>query len=191
MAIQHHARGAPIEVSTYLPGVLRIALAVIGAGVCILLVWELWRGLWPPNVFSLFFAVIVFGGVSVGLTFVAGAVLAPNVRWKFTRGAVTVEAELNGENETHTFTRRSFSEVKIVEVSNDSGPDTFRLDCTLMDPTQAGRLFGRHRSRLATLMFIVSPFRSARYRDLVLRSLRSPEFKTREDAKAALALLES
>ncbi len=191
MAMQRRAGVEPIEVSTYLPDVTRIALAVVGAGVCVLVVWELWRGFWPPSVFSLFFGVILFGGVSVGLVFVAGAILAPNMRWTFTRGMVKVEAELHGRTEAHAFSRRSFREVKIAEVSNDSGPDTFRLDCTLADPKQAGALFERHRSKLAVLAFLVSPLRSARDRNYLLKTLRSPEFQTREDAQAALALLES
>lgn len=103
---------------------------------------------------------------------------------------MTVEAELNGLTETLTFSRRSFSDVKIAEVSNDSGPNTFGLDCTLADTAHAGRLFERRRSRLTLLAFVVSPFRSARYRDYLQKTLRSPEFQTRVHAQAARAMLE-
>lgn len=185
-----HDSARRIEVSTYMPRALRIAVAVVGAGACILVIAELGRALWPPSFLTLFFGIIVVGGLNVGLSFVAAAFLAPNVRWAFTPGSLTIETELSGRTDVHTFARNAFSAVTVREVSEDSGPNSFRLDCTLADPARARVLFPQTRPALAVFSFLWAPWRSVGKTPDLLKTLASPSFPTRAEAEAALAMLE-
>ena len=56
---------------------MRVFLVICGLLVLGLTLNELWRGLWPPSLFSLFFLIIVVGAFSVGLPMIVAGLPAP------------------------------------------------------------------------------------------------------------------
>lgn len=174
-----------------MPTALRGLMSIAGAAVCILVVVDLGRALWPPSFLTVFFGIIVAGGIGVGSSFVAGGLLAPNIRWSFSPGQVHIEAELYGRSESHTFARHAFESIAILEVSSDSGRNTFQLACCLAEPARSGPLFPKHRTPLSILAFVLSPARTLRDPRYLLTTLHSPDFHSREAAEAAVAILEA
>jgi hypothetical protein len=178
-----------VEVSTHMPTAIRGLMIAAGAAACVLVVVELGRALWPPSFLTVFIGIIVAGGIGVGSAFVAGGLLSPNIRWSFSPGQVHIETELFGRSESHTFAKHAFESIAILEVSNDSGANTFQLACSLAEPARSGPLFPKHRTPLSILAFVLSPARTLRDPRYLLTTLHSPDFHSRESAQAALALL--
>lgn len=191
MQVAPRARTDEIEVSICFPTAIRGLMATAGAAACVLVVMELGRALWPPTLLTLFFGIIVFGGLSVGCSFVAGGLFAPNVRWSFTPGQVRIEAELFGRYEVHAFPKDAFGSIAVCEISGDSGEATFQLACILIEPARFGPLFARHRMPLPILAFVLSPARALTNPGYLLTTLHSPEFHSRASAESAIALLKA
>jgi hypothetical protein len=161
-----------------MPTAIRGLMIAAGAAACVLVVVELGRALWPPSFLTVFIGIIVAGGL-----------LAPNIRWSFSPGQVHIETELFGRSESHTFAKHAFESIAILEVSNDSGANTFQLACSLAEPARSGPLFPKHRTPLSILAFVLSPARTLRDPRYLLTTLHSPDFHSRESAEVALALL--
>ena len=191
MQVASRASTEDIEVSIYFPTAIRGLMVTAGAAACVVVVMELGRALWPPTLLTSFFGIIVFGGVSVGCSFVAGGLFTPNVRWSFTPGQVRIEAELFGRSEVHAFPKDAFGSIAICEISGDSGEATFQLACSLIEPARSGPLFARHRVPLSILAFVLSPARAVRNPGYLLTTLHSPEFHSRDSAESAIALLKA
>lgn len=191
MQIAPSASSEKIEVSTYFPTAIRGLMVMVGAAACVLVVVELGRVLWPPTLLTLFFGLIVFGTMSIGFSFVAGGLFAPNVRWSFSPGQVRIAAELFGRTEVHTFKKDSFESIAIRENTGDSGEATFQLACSLTELTKFGPLFARHRKPLSILTFVLSPARAVSDPGCLLTTLHSPEFHSRDSAESAIALLKA
>lgn len=78
---------------TYLlphPGFVRIIMTLAGAFVLCIAPYGLWRGVWPPNILSPFFGLIMCGGMAVGAGFLRGGLMEPSVRLYFSPGIIDV-----------------------------------------------------------------------------------------------------
>ncbi|BCG95011.1 hypothetical protein [Mesorhizobium sp. 131-2-1] len=59
----------------------RLFLGLAGLFCIVVPTWELYRGVWPPNVASPFFLFIILGAYAVGIPLVLAALFSPAVRW--------------------------------------------------------------------------------------------------------------
>lgn len=75
----------PLVLSEVWPRAFSAGLVVAGATAAIATVVGLGRGVWPLNVTSPFFAIIIAGAVAVGLVFVLGGLQPRAKRWEITR----------------------------------------------------------------------------------------------------------
>lgn len=81
---------------TYLlpyPVLARVVMALAGAFVVVVTPMGLWRGVWPLNAMTPFFALILFGGLSVGWAFLSAGLLAPAIRLHFAPGRVEISRD--------------------------------------------------------------------------------------------------
>ncbi|MCC0029298.1 MAG: hypothetical protein H6891_03105 [Brucellaceae bacterium] len=119
------------EFTTRFPSALRAVLIALGLAACIWPAVSLWRGLYPPNLLSPFFLVIVVGAIVVGAAFVAGAVFSPETRWRLLDGRVRLDTR-------NLFSRRSLEvvagdveELAVRTIEWDSRADTWSVSMRL------------------------------------------------------------
>lgn len=172
----------PIVVSRAMPRPLRVALVTIGVGICLLVVWELGRALWPPSFLTLFFGTIILGGWSVGGVAVLVGFYAPEERWSIRAGHLTVERAWGARRLQDEIPFAGISAMS-VEESDGDGPTNYLLVATLhqpIDPLPPEMTVGR---------ILYGWIR--RKRDATGRRITSPPFSTRQAAERAMALLQS
>jgi hypothetical protein len=80
------------------PTALRVALCVIGIFVGVVVTYELWRGVWPLNVTSPFFGLIMLGGWGGAFAAISSGLGTSQRRYVFRPGVLEV---------TETWIRRS------------------------------------------------------------------------------------
>ncbi|MEQ1769830.1 MAG: hypothetical protein ABL879_08305 [Devosia sp.] len=114
---------------------VRVVLACAGGFVLFIIVHELGRplwaqGLWPPNIFTLFFAIIFFGGLSIGSGILSMALFGTALYWTITPGKVAIRAVNPFRTVDHRFTRGQIVGFTTVEHDNSEGPNTFSVRLT-------------------------------------------------------------
>ncbi len=70
----------------------RLFLGAAGLFCIVMPTWELYRGVWPPNVFSPFFLIIIVGAYAVGVPIALAALFSPAVRWIVRPGRIDILA---------------------------------------------------------------------------------------------------
>lgn len=116
-----------IRLGAAMPRFLRWGLMAVGLFACVMVVKELGPGLWPPSILSLFFGIIVFGGLSVGLSFVVFGGLVPDETWEVRPGRITLTLTRGEHRLQRHFTPADFERLEIVRDSSGDGPDTWHL----------------------------------------------------------------
>lgn len=107
---------------TYLlphPAFVRIILMLAGALALVMAPYGLWRGVWPPNIFSPFFGLIMIGGMAVGAAFLYGGLIAPAVCLTFSPGVIEVSL-IYLWGQSHKTIRADDIEEFLVELVEDS-----------------------------------------------------------------------
>lgn len=109
------------------PLFLRGMFLAIGIFAIVLPAWELWRGVWPPNIFSPFFALIIAGAWSVGGAAVWAAVFGASATMVFRRGQLEVRELYLRSKRTRQFGLAEIGTIA-TEINRDSdGPDTWQV----------------------------------------------------------------
>ncbi|MCB6178282.1 hypothetical protein LHP98_09080 [Rhodobacter sp. Har01] len=108
-----------------MPLVIRLGLMAAGAFAVVMPVWELGRGILPPNLLSPFFALIVGGGVAVGVAFVAMGLTGEGQVWRYPPGAVVIERRLWRKVWETRLTAADLTAVTVVRDASSDGPDTW------------------------------------------------------------------
>lgn len=102
------------------PWPVRAGCVAAGAFAVIMPLWELGRGLWPLNIATPVFAVIIGGAGYVGVQFVRAGLSGWGDVWTYPPGQVWVERREWGR---HTTTRLSAANVAAVEVRRSEDAD--------------------------------------------------------------------
>jgi len=95
------------------PWPVRVLVAAAGAVIACLPAWELGRGLWPPNIATPVFAVIILGAAGLGIRLIAGGLSGWGDAWRYPPGAIVIRRSTWGRDAT---TRLSAAHVAAVEV---------------------------------------------------------------------------
>nr|WP_298124245.1 hypothetical protein [uncultured Pseudoxanthomonas sp.] len=104
------------------PWPIRAGCVGAGAFAVVMPLWELGRGLWPLNVATPFFAVIVGGAGYVGLQFIRAGLSGWSDHWQYSSHTIVVHRRAWGRQ---TATRLTTTNVAAVEVrlSEDADHD--------------------------------------------------------------------
>lgn len=172
--------GKVIRVSSGIPMVLRVGLAGLAIVMMVLLLWELGPGLWPFNILSLFFGVIVVGGLHVLVALLLIMIAAPDVIWSFRPGFIDVEQRLFGKIDAFSLPTEDLH-IEIICHSDTDGPPTWHIVVDAHPPAPIG-LHYWYGKLLAYLP------RTLRLHTASWNQMRSPGFSTREAADAARRL---
>ena len=114
-----------IEMSA--PNFLRVLFIAFGVFAMAISVWELGRGVWPPNIFSPFFLFIIIGAASVGWPMMTGALFITNDIWTVEKDKLTIERKNWFKAEKLVFSASDIEQFNIVEVGAMEGDNTWKV----------------------------------------------------------------
>ncbi len=117
--------------------VMRVFLAGAGATILVLSGRELWRGVWPANLLSLPFLLILLGAIGVGGAMILAGLFGLSLTWTIGRGRVEIEATTPFGRRRHSFSRADIAGFTLSEYEGDGGPSTWKVVMT----TTAGQRF--------------------------------------------------
>lgn len=105
------------------PWPVRVMVVAFGVFALVMPAWELGRGLWPPNIATPVFGIIIVGGASVGIPMIGAGLSGWGTEWAYPAGAIVVKRRAWGRVTT---TRLTNTNVATVEVRH--APDADRDD---------------------------------------------------------------
>jgi hypothetical protein len=114
----------------------RAIMTVAGTFAIIISIYELWRGVWPLNMFSPFFGIILLGALSVGGAFVWAGLVAPNMRLILRPGILEVLWQFLIANRRSTFRTADIQSVDVIETSNSDEPNDWHDVIRISGPAQ-------------------------------------------------------
>lgn len=102
------------------PWPIRVGCVAAGAFAIVMTLWELGPGLWPLNIATPFFAIIIGGAGYVGVQFVRAGLSGWGDVWTYPPGEIRVQRREWGR---HTVTRLTTVNVIAVEVRRSEDAD--------------------------------------------------------------------
>ncbi len=111
---------------TYLmphPVAARAIWTLAGLFALIIAPYELLRGVWPLNLMSPFFGIIMLGGMSVGAAFVWAGLAAPSVKLTFLEGGLELERQYLWRTRRNLIRKSEISCVEVCESVSSDGPN--------------------------------------------------------------------
>ena len=139
-----------------LPWPLRLLLIALGLFVAGLPLWELGRALWPPNIVTPFFGIIIAGAAGIGFKVVATGLNGEGLEWRYPPGAVVVR---RSSWRKHRETRLTAANVAAVEVRGGrsmDGDGVWRV-VIVPKPSDSGQV--RHQLRVRARRVSAKPKR--------------------------------
>lgn len=119
------------------PMALRIVLCAVGVVIAVLVTYELGRGVWPLNLTSPFFAMIILGGWSVACAaFTAGMFTMPTL-YEFRRGSLTVSKTWFRTPRRRTYVVADLAALTCRVQESSEGPDMHFVEIS----TRSGDVF--------------------------------------------------
>ena len=179
----------PIVLSHIMPTPIRLIFGGFGLLGTLLLLIELGPALWPPTILTLFFGIIVLGGLSVTLAFMAGSALSPDQTWEIRPGQVTITYQLFNKTSVKTYGLADFDEMEVVDSSYDSDVQTYQLVCRLPIGKTVQTGLESTPFLMAILAFLQNPIANSNRPHHAEIRLRSPAFTKREETERALTRL--
>ncbi len=183
------APGEAIVLSHVMPTPIRLMLGGVGLGGTILLLVELGPPLWPPSVLTLFFGLILLGGLSVSVAFAAGSVLSPDQTWEIWPGRLTITYQSLGRTSVRTYPAADLDGMAVVSSAYDSDVETYELVCRLPFGRKVETGLDSTPVLLAILAFLRAPLATARGVPHDETWLVSPRIANRPEAEAVLSRL--
>jgi hypothetical protein len=116
---------APMKIQTAAPPWTRVVVIVLGLGVISLPAWELWRGVWPPNLFSPFFLLIILGACTVGVPAILGGLTGWADTWTIASGRIEIERRNPFTTRRLVFLPADIGAIEVVEHQAMEGENTF------------------------------------------------------------------
>jgi hypothetical protein len=113
--------------------ILRAFLVACGAFVLVVSSLELHRGVWPFNVFSLFFGAILAGAFSVGIPMILVGLIGPTLDWTVAPGRIEIVLTNPFRRWVRRITPGAVAEFTIRESENDSGPSNWYVSLKTID----------------------------------------------------------
>lgn len=128
----------PDEIVHEVPFPLFARGMIFGMGVFALTVpgWELWRGVWPPNIGSPFFAMMILGIGGIGVAAVWAAVNGASVTLVFRAGELEVREDFLLSSRARRYPSSEIETVAPRVLRDSEGPDTWDVVITLKSGTQ-------------------------------------------------------
>jgi len=106
---------------------LRIAFGAIGLFVIVVPLWELGPGVWPPNIASLVFLIIIGGALSIGFKLLWGALFGSAASWTIGPGRIEIVTRNPFRTGTRSFAPGDISSFDVREIEAMEGDNTWSV----------------------------------------------------------------
>ncbi|MFT3995888.1 MAG: hypothetical protein QM667_00650 [Asticcacaulis sp.] len=181
----------PIRMGGRMPGFLRGGLIVVGLGICGLVIHELGGGLWPFSILSVFFGIILFGGLTVGASIALMGWLAPDEEWTIRPGEIALSLMRGPHRLERRYAPDDFDTLGVVRKTDSDGPDTWHIEGQLrlnsaqliLSPEREPVFAG-----LSWLRWINAPHSLLKAGPAYQDRVRTPGFSREDAAERALAM---
>jgi hypothetical protein len=117
----------PIILEDRIPVPVRVVLAAVGMFFLVVPAMDLWRGVWPLNVTTPFFGLLLFGALHGGAVLAGAGFLGPVKRWTVERDSLLIEFTAHRFARTWRKHRWDVVELEVETVATDDGEPTFRV----------------------------------------------------------------
>lgn len=171
---------SPILISSRLPAGLRLCFAGGALGLMVVMGKELLPGVWPPNLLTPFFGLIVAGGFAVLAALMSATLLGPDVTWRIEAGRIEIERTLFGRRDRVTLDA-AHVEARLLRNEDTDGPATWHLVLEPQDSMAKSAFRALHQSLWLPVFLQRSPASAP---------IWSPAFANQSAAEEALSLLE-
>lgn len=111
-------------VSRIIPWPFRVLLVAFGVFAVVMPAWELGRGLWPLNIATPVFAVIIMGAAFVGIHLVMAGLSGWSDVWTYPPGAIVVTRRGWGRQTTQRLTATHVARVEVRWLEEAEGADS-------------------------------------------------------------------
>jgi hypothetical protein len=149
----------PLVLSEVWPRAFSVALVVIGFGVVALTLHDLGNALWPINILTPFFAVIVGGAVMVGLAFAAGGMQPRARHWTLHDDRIEVDLQpLLGPSRRFVVRPGDVARARIVELDWESREMTWSIEVELAGGRRIGTPEIGTRARAESVLARINAF---------------------------------
>lgn len=114
-----------MRIETTAPSWMRVIVVVIGLGVVGLPTWELGRGVWPPNIASPFFLLIILGACTLGVSAIMGGLFGWTDTWTIEPGRIEIERRNPFTMRRLVFLPSDVGAIEVVEHKAMEGENTY------------------------------------------------------------------
>ncbi len=113
--------------------VQRIMLTLIGAFVFFIVPYDLGRGIWPLNLLTPLFFILVGLGMGLGAVFIYAGLFTPSVKYEFSpKGLLEKSQYLRGNSEIfHPI--GNITGISVITETNSDGPDDWYTVINIID----------------------------------------------------------
>lgn len=106
---------------------LRIIFIALGVFIATIVVYELGRGVWPPNIASPFFLFMILGAFSIAVPVAFGGLLGWESEWTIRRGEIVLGQRNPFRKRTIRFGEANVLRFDVLEVENSEGPNDWAV----------------------------------------------------------------
>ena len=127
----------PLRIEVPGHAAVRAIFVAMGLFVIGIAVYELWRGVWPPNIGSLFFLFMIFGACTVGVPIIRGGLFGWAATWEVTPGLISIALSNPFKRRLLRLDERDVLGIRTIEREAMEGDNTWHVSIV----TAGGRKF--------------------------------------------------
>lgn len=125
-----------MRIETTAPSWIRVIVVALGLGVIGLPVWELWRGVWPPNITSPFFLLIILGACTFGIPAIVGGLTGWSDTWTIEPGRIEIERRNPFTTRQLVFLPADIGRIEVVEYEAMESENTYSVALSTVSGTR-------------------------------------------------------
>lgn len=171
-----------------IPMPIRLICIGVSVALSIKILIEFFSVLWPLNLFTLLFGIMILIGLPLLMIFFAFFAMIPDQRWEIQRGQITITYQLFNQIAVKTYRIEDLDDGEVHTTYDDDRPTRYRLMFPILNGRKLQTVPPRTPFHLAFGVFL-------RETNLAVRgatskqdkSLVSPDFTKRVEAENALA----
>jgi hypothetical protein len=117
----------PLKIDMQVPNAVRVMFILLGVFIMGIVLWELGPGVWPPNIFSLFFLFMIVGAMTVGKPTVLAGLFGYSDLWTIEPGRITIDRRNWFKSEKFVFVPADIDRFDVIEVEAMEGDNTWKV----------------------------------------------------------------
>jgi hypothetical protein len=122
--------GQPFRIEMPEHPVVRLLFIAFGIFIIGISIYELGRGVWPPNVTSPFFLFLILGACTVGGSTILGGLFGWSTTWDIAPGVITISLRNPFQRKVVSLKPSDVLDLRVVERDSSEGENTWAVQLT-------------------------------------------------------------